>query len=46
MKTLIVYCSTYKSNTEKIAKVFAEGALPVKEALSVRIPAIIRCLNL
>lgn len=24
MKTLIVYCSTYKSNTEKIAKVFAE----------------------
>ncbi len=24
MKTLIVYCSTYKGNTEKIAKVFAE----------------------
>ncbi|ERI94661.1 flavodoxin family protein [Clostridiales bacterium oral taxon 876 str. F0540] len=24
MKALIVYCSTYKNNTEKIAKVFAE----------------------
>lgn len=24
MKSLIIYCSTYRSNTEKIAKIFAE----------------------